>query len=745
GKKPNDPPFPLFARFPSRIERAGYQIYNYLDNSLYPVRPLYFGAAVAATAAFFNRSEDGSRLMQMVPTWGDGALAQYAKVGAVSLTVTYIPVCLTRFALRQFYFKYKRWLFEKKPSVLTQVWGVIGSLLSLVSPRLKSCESLLPSLPVPVLEETVKGYLASIRNVCSDEEFAAVEKMAEEFLKGEGRTLQRYTKLYSMFTENYVTGFWEKYAYLYSRSPLLINSSVVHLDNFVNIPATQAVRAAHIAYIEFLSHLAIDRQTYKPPGSGLLCARHYDRLYAIARVPGAEVDHHENYGISRHVVVLYNGGIYKVQVVDENDRIYSIDQLTDIFTELLVRADTEVSGAEGRVPALTHDTRNGWHANRSRFFESTPGNSKALKLIESAAFAITLSDEENWDYDPENPALLSRFMKDTLTGQGANRWVDKSLNYVIGTNGRYGGTGEHSIVDGSEFDHIMEYFVWMENDILTYPSLDDQRAREKAFDVVEAGKRVKFAERLEIDVSQEMASEIDRCYSAHQEAANDVDLEALVFRRWGKGRIKKCGCSPDAFIQMAIQLANYRDQGRFVLTYEATSARFFANSRTETLRSVTDASCAFVRAMEDGGETDKTHCITLLRSACELHSTRNRDCMVGRGVDRHLFVLFVMAKARGITSPLLDHYIKQEWLLSTSHLPNVTNTMKEDGDDANKSWLGASFGAVAKTGYGVCYRLAGNHSIVVYISSYHSAKNTNSARFRGRLERALGEMSALFD
>lgn len=47
-----------------------------------------------------------------------------------------------------------------------------------------------------------------------------------------------------------------------------------------------------------------------------------------------------------------------------------------------------------------------------------------------------------------------------------------------------------------------------------------------------------------------------------------------------------------------------QDQGRFVLTYEPASSRFYANSRTETLRSVTDESCEFVRAMEDGGKTD---------------------------------------------------------------------------------------------------------------------------------------------
>lgn len=55
-----------------------------------------------------------------------------------------------------------------------------------------------------------------------------------------------------------------------------------------------------------------------------------------------------------------------------------------------------------------------------------------------------------------------------------------------------------------------------------------------------------------------MASEIERVYSNHRAAADDVDLASLVFSDFGKGLIKKCGVSPDAFVQMAIQLACYR-------------------------------------------------------------------------------------------------------------------------------------------------------------------------------------------
>jgi hypothetical protein len=59
--------------------------------------------------------------------------------------------------------------------------------------------------------------------------------------------------------------------------------------------------------------------------------------------------------------------------------------------------------------------------------------------------------------------------------------------------------------------------------------------------------------------------------------------------------VKKLGVSPDSFIQMALQLAYFRDQKKFGLTYEASMVRFFKHGRTETIRSLSEDSVAFVR------------------------------------------------------------------------------------------------------------------------------------------------------
>ena len=53
--------------------------------------------------------------------------------------------------------------------------------------------------------------------------------------------------------------------------------------------------------------------------------------------------------------------------------------------------------------------------------------------------------------------------------------------------------------------------------------------------------------------------------------------------------------SPDAYIQAALQLTFYREQGHVALTYEAAMMRLFKLGRTETVRSLTEETAAFIK------------------------------------------------------------------------------------------------------------------------------------------------------
>lgn len=148
-----------------------------------------------------------------------------------------------------------------------------------------------------------------------------------------------------------------------------------------------------------------------------------------------------------------------------NLKIFSKIQCFRVFHELISRDEKE-DGVIGKVAALTHDTRDSWCKNRQKYFLGNEKNAKILKEIETSIFFFSLDENDDYGYDPERPEVLNNFLSNSLSGDGTNRWVDKSLNYICSKNARCGGTTEHSIADGAEFDHIMENFVYVDIAVL---------------------------------------------------------------------------------------------------------------------------------------------------------------------------------------------------------------------------------------------------------------------------------------
>lgn len=63
------------------------------------------------------------------------------------------------------------------------------------------------------------------------------------------------------------------------------------------------------------------------------------------------------------------------------------------------------------------------------------------------------------------------------------------------------------------------------------------------------------------------------------------------------------GLAPDAYVQMALQLAWYKTRGGFTATYETALTRAFDKARTETIRTLSEDSRAWVLSMTDTSAT----------------------------------------------------------------------------------------------------------------------------------------------
>ena len=137
--------------------------------------------------------------------------------------------------------------------------------------------------------------------------------------------------------------------------------------------------------------------------------------------------------------------------------------------------------------------------------------------------------------------------------------------------------------------------------------------------------------------------------------------------------------SPDAFAQMAFQLAHQRAKGHVGATYESVATRHYRHGRTEAMRVVTPEVVRFVTAMDDAQADGRTR-RAAFRAAAEKHEERARECQMGHAPEQHLWELQLIQKRRGaelgVTEPLAL-YETPGWLkmrddyLSTSSAPST--------------------------------------------------------------------------
>ncbi|XP_015706785.1 carnitine O-palmitoyltransferase 1, liver isoform-like [Coturnix japonica] len=209
--------------------------------------------------------------------------------------------------------------------------------------------------------------------------------------------------------------------------------------------------------------------------------------------------------------------------------------------------------------------------------------------------------------------------------------------------------------------------------------------------------RLPAPQRLQWDIPDECRAAIGRSLGVARILANDVDFCCFPFTQFGKGLMKRCRISPDAFIQIALQLAHHRDKGRFCLTYEASMTRLFRDGRTETVRSCTSQSTAFVRSMSDP-HCSRSERRRLLVLAAEQHQLLYRLAMTGAGIDRHLFCLYVASRIMGVQSPFLQQVLSEPWRLSTSQTPQQQLKLFDLEEFPDHVSSGGGFGPVSGGG-----------------------------------------------
>uniref|UniRef100_A0A8C6V2W3 carnitine O-palmitoyltransferase n=1 Tax=Neogobius melanostomus TaxID=47308 RepID=A0A8C6V2W3_9GOBI len=716
---------------------------NRVIKGVYPASPSsWLFVVIAILATLYMRSDPSmgliDKIQQHLPLSSQGQTMLSALVFSTLLWLSLILAL--RFCLKLL-LSYHQWMFEMHGPVsnTTKVWVTLLRLLSSRKPLLYSYQTSLPHLPVPTIKDTLSRYLQSVRPLLSDPAYKRMTELANGFESNLGNRLQRYLKLKALWATNYVSDWWEEYIYLRSRGPIMVNSNYYGMDFlFVTPTSVQAARAGNTITALLLYRRKVNREELKPsrvPGTVIpLCAAQYERMFNTTRTPGLETDVLQHWQDSEYVAVYHKGRFFRLWVYNAG-RLLSPREIEHQIQRILDDPSPPLPGEE-RLGALTAGDRVPWHQMRKQYFSSGI-NKRSLDIIERAAFFVTLDDEEQGMKGDDPAGNLDRYAKSLLHGKCYDRWFDKSFSIVIYKNGKNGLNAEHSWADAPTIAHLWEFTLATDAFQLGYT--DDEHCKG---DVDRMLPHPRSLLHIDLPLSSKCLG-ICTSLTVAQSLADDVDCHVFPFREFGKGRVKKLRVSPDAFIQISLQLAYYRDRGGFCLTYEASMTRLFREGRTETVRSCSNETCAFVKMIIQNTLCSAEQCRRLLRLASEGHQNLYRMAMTGAGIDRHLFCLYVVSKYLGVDSPFLKEVLSEPWRLSTSQTPIQQIELFDIKNHPDYISLGGGFGPVADDGYGVSYIIVGEDMINFHVSSKYSCKETDSHRFGAEIHKALQDIMAL--
>jgi carnitine O-acetyltransferase len=540
-------------------------------------------------------------------------------------------------------------------------------------------EDSLPRLPVPTLEETAKRYLKSVHPLLSESEFKDTTKAVQEFVApgGPGHELQKrlIARRDRPEIKNWIAEWWNEAAYMGYRDPVVpyVSYFYSHRDDRQRRNPAKRAAAISTAVLEFKK--AVDAGSLEPEYMKKLpmAMSSYKWMFNCCRVPKAPSDTNVKYPYQEnpHILVIRKNQFWKLPH-EINGK-----QLNTAELELQFNRIYENAAKSAPVGYLTSQNRDVWSEVHPKLRSASGVNAATLKDIESASFVVCLDDA--------SPVTLEERAHQYWHGDGSNRWFDKPLQFIVNDNGTSGFMGEHGMMDGTPTHRLNDEALKM---IFT---------NALPFDDPSVRSGLPNPKPLRFELNSELQKDIDAAQAHFTGQIGAHELRVQAYQGYGKGLIKKFKCSPDAYVQMIIQLAYHKFYGKNRPTYESAATRRFQEGRTETCRTVSDESVAFCNAMADNS-TPPQKAQELFRAALNAHVKYISDASDGRGVDRHLFGLKKCLK-EGEPVPSLyqdpAYGYSSTWFISSSQL-------------SSEYFNGYGWSQVVDDGWGIAYMINEN-------------------------------------
>ncbi|KAL5011511.1 hypothetical protein ScPMuIL_010062 [Solemya velum] len=488
--------------------------------------------------------------------------------------------------------------------------------------RMFSVQDSLPRLPVPPIAQTMDKFLESVQPLLSEEELQQTHRVVKEFVKSDGPKLQVLLEERSNKKINWLSDWWRDIAYLESRLPVSINVNpgVVFPRQNYSSHADQLRFAAKVVAAVLDYKVMVDEQSLpvEQLGGKPLCMIQYYQILTGCRIPGKKKDSWtcfppDGSDPPRHIVIIHNNTMFSLDVYGHDGKPLNVEQ---IYQQLLKIVD-ESPQKVAPLGLLTMEGRDNWSKQYHKLIKDKT-NKASMDTIQRSIFVLCLDQPVGTHEEyAEERSIAAKAM---LHGGGSdlnsgNRWFDKTLQFIVGANGTCGLNYEHTTAEGPAIVSLMDHILGFS---------------EKNVEISLPAGGAKPPQKLNFNLSPDILQNIVDAKQHADAMINDVDLKVFRFDGFGKNFPKSVKMSPDAFIQIALQLAYFRLHGEPCATYETGSLRRFQLGRTDTIRSCTVASHNFTKAMEDSKATREQK-VDLLRNAIVMHRKYTDEVINGRG------------------------------------------------------------------------------------------------------------------
>ncbi|KPU75605.1 uncharacterized protein Dana_GF27505, isoform C [Drosophila ananassae] len=611
-----------------------------------------------------------------------------------------------------------------KSSVSQQTQNTFTNQLFLArfSSTLKSAKqtNLLPYHVLP-LEETLTRFMNSVEPLLSAEELKKQKVITDDFLKRQGKDLQELLEKAGNEERNWLAHRWLKTAYLKYRSPVtvFVSPGMTFPRQKFNDAESFIKYASKVIFGlgEFNNMVHANKIPIVKMGKLELDNSQFGKVFGTCRIPKRGTDELVYNPCADYVVVIYKNHFYKLNIYNSMGELIAADNLAEELKNII--ANESKLGVPYGI--LSTDSRDNW-AEAYEHLSNYPRNRDALKSIQGAMFTVSLDECTSIKEDEEDEELiLSLIHGNGSKVNSGNRWMDKTIQLVLNPNGNVGFTYEHSPAEGQPIAMMMDYVV--------------KRIKEDPKFGEDGSTNATPAEKIEFCPLNECIEQwLVIAQKNIDKLVNNLQMKVLKFQGYGKDFIKKQRLGPDSFIQIAMQLAFYRLHAEPAAQYESAHLRIFDGGRTETIRSCSNESLDFCRSMLDFKFTDQERA-EKLRKAVAGHQLYAKLALQGKGVDRHLFGLKLMALENGL--PIPDFFSSPGFIKSSNFRVSTSQV-------ATKYEAFMGYGPAVDDGYACCYNPR-EHDIILAISSWRHCEITNHIKFSNSLEKSFSQMRAVLE